>query len=59
MTDDLMSLIKASIAAMIEKEVTNQIEDIRTDDTVLSSEQVSEVDTMIRDVINQELTVSV
>jgi len=54
-----MSLIKASIAAMIEKEVTNQIEDIRTDDTVLSSEQVSEVDTMIRDVINQELTVSV
>ena len=59
MTDDLMSLIKASIAAMIEKEVTNQIADMKTDDTVLTTEQSDEVDTMIRDVINQELTVSV
>lgn len=63
MTDDLMNLIKASIATMIKKEVENQIEDIKnelaSDDLVLTTVQSDEVDTMIRDVINQELTVSV
>lgn len=63
MTDDIMNLIKASIATMIKKEVENQIEDIKnelaSDDLVLTTVQSDEVDTMIRDVINQELTVSV
>jgi hypothetical protein len=64
MSDDLIKLLTQLIAEeavknMIAEELKEQLSNVHTDDTVLTSEQRDEVDTMIRDVINSELKIEV
>ena len=64
MSDDLIKLLTQLIAEeavknMIAEELKEQLSNVHTDDTVLTSEQRDEVDTMIRDVINSELEIEV
>lgn len=51
MNDDL----KLAVKDMIAEELKQQLSNLHTDDTRLTSEQRDEVDTMIRDLINNEL----
>ena len=59
MSDDLIKLLTKSVKNMIAKEIKEQLSNVHTDDTVLTSEQRNEVDTMIRDLINNELEIEV
>ena len=59
MSDDLIKLLTKSVKNMIAKENKEQLSNVHTDDTVLTSEQRNEVDTMIRDLINNELEIEV
>ena len=59
MSDDLIKLLTQAVKNMIAEELKEQLSNVHTDDTVLTSEQRDEVDTMIRDVINNELQVEV
>ena len=59
MSDDLIKLLTQAVKNMIAKELKEQLSNVHTDDTVLTSEQRDEVDTMIRDVINSELEIEV
>jgi len=61
-TDSLL-LINKHLELLVSAEVQRQLVDYKTDnvidqDTTLTSAQKSEVDTMIRDIINNELTIS-
>ena len=55
MSDDLIKLLTQAVKNMIAEELKEQLSNVHTDDTVLTSEQRNEVDTMIRDLINNEL----
>ena len=55
MSDDLIKLLTQAVKNMIAKELKEQLSNLHTDDTVLTSGQRDEVDTMIRDLINNEL----
>jgi hypothetical protein len=59
MSDDLIKLLTQAVKNMIAEELKQQLSNVHTDDTVLTSEQRDEVDTIIRDVINNELQVEV
>ena len=59
MSDDLIKLLTQAVKNMIAEELKEQLSNVHTDDTVLTSEQRDEVDTMIRDVINRELEIEV
>jgi uncharacterized protein with von Willebrand factor type A (vWA) domain len=59
MSDDLIKLLTQAVKNMIAEELKEQLSNVHTDDTVLTSEQRDEVDTMIRDVINSELEIEV
>tara|TARA_R110000868_G_scaffold140363_1_gene355916 strand:- start:117 stop:317 length:201 start_codon:yes stop_codon:yes gene_type:complete len=59
MSDDLIKLLTQAVKNMIAEELKKQLSNVHTDDTVLTSEQRDEVDTMIRDVINSELEIEV
>ena len=61
-TDSLL-LINRHLELLVSAEVQRQLVDYKTDnvidqDTTLTSAQKSEVDTMIRDIINNELSIS-
>jgi len=63
MNSDILMLINKHLQVMISAEVQKQLVDYKADneidpDTKLTSAQESEVDTMIRDIINNELTIS-
>ena len=60
---DVLLLINKHLELLVSAEVQRQLVDYKTDnvidqDTTLTSAQKSEVDTMIRDIINNELTIS-
>ena len=59
MSDDLIKLLTQAVKNMIAEELKEQLSNVHTDDTVLTSEQRNEVDTMIRDLINNELEIEV
>jgi len=59
MSDDLIKLLTQAVNNMIAEELKKQLSNVHTDDTVLTSAQRDEVDTMIRDVINSELEIEV
>ena len=59
MSDDLIKLLTQAVKNMIAEELKEQLSNVHTDDTVLTSGQRDEVDTMIRDVINSELEIEV
>tara|TARA_R110000737_G_scaffold131419_2_gene163203 strand:- start:6346 stop:6537 length:192 start_codon:yes stop_codon:yes gene_type:complete len=59
MNDDLIKLLTQAIKNTIAEEVKAQLADVHTDDTCLTSEQCNEVYNMIRDVINNELSIQV
>ena len=59
MSDDLIKLLTQAVKNMIAEELKEQLSNVHTDDTVLTSEQRDEVDIMIRDVINNELEIEV
>ena len=59
MSDDLIKLLTKSVKNMIAKEIKEQLSNVHTDDTVLTSGQRDEVDIMIRDLINNELEIEV
>tara|TARA_B100001094_G_scaffold218547_1_gene212660 strand:+ start:3046 stop:3246 length:201 start_codon:yes stop_codon:yes gene_type:complete len=59
MSDDLIKLLTQAVKNMIAEELKEQLSNLHTDDTVLTSEQRDEVDTMIRDLINNELEIEV
>jgi len=63
MNSDILMLINKHLEVMVSAEVQKQLVDYKADnvidqDTKLTSAQESEVDTMIRNIINQELTIS-
>ena len=63
MNSDILLLINKHLEIMVSAEVQKQLVDYKSDneidqDTTLTSAQESEVDTMIRDIINNELTMS-
>jgi len=63
MNADILLLINKHLEVMVSAEVQKQLVDYKADnvidqDTKLTSAQESEVDTMIRDIINNELTIS-
>ena len=59
MSDDLIKLLTQSVKNMIAEELKEQLSNVHTDDTVLTSGQRDEVDTMIRNLINNELEIEV
>ena len=59
MSDDLIKLLTQAVKNMIAEELKEQLSNVYTGDTVLTSEQRDEVDTMIRDVINSDLEIEV
>tara|TARA_R110000751_G_scaffold67911_1_gene138383 strand:+ start:180 stop:380 length:201 start_codon:yes stop_codon:yes gene_type:complete len=59
MSDDLIKLLTQAVKNMIAEELKEQLSNVHTDDTVLTSGQRDEVDTMIRDVINSELEIEI
>ena len=59
MSDDLIKLVTQAVKNMIAEELKEQLSNVHTDDTVLTSGQRDEVDTMIRDLINNELEIEV
>ena len=63
MNSDILLLVNKHLEVMISAEVQKQLVDYKADnvidqDTKLTSAQESEVDTMIRDIINNELSIS-
>ena len=63
MNSDILLLLNKHLSIMISAEVQKQLVDYKSDnendqDTTLTREQEREVDTMIRDIINNELTMS-
>ena len=64
MNTDILLLINKHLSIMVSAEVQKQLVDYKSEielqnqDTTLTSAQESEVDTMIRDIINNELTMS-
>jgi molybdopterin-biosynthesis enzyme MoeA-like protein len=63
MNSDILMLINKHLEVMVSAEVQKQLVDYKSDneidqDITLTSAQESEVDTMIRDIINNELTIS-
>lgn len=63
MNSDILLLVNKHLEVMVSAEVQKQLVDYTADnvtdqDTKLTSAQESEVDTMIRDIINNELTIS-
>ena len=59
MSDDLIKLLTQAVKNMIAEELKEQLSNVHTDDTVLTSGQHDEVNTMIRDLINNELEIEV
>jgi len=59
MSDDLIKLLTQAVKNMIAEELKEQLSNVHTDDTVLTSEQRVEVFDMIRDLINSELEIEV
>ena len=60
---DFLLTLNKHLTLMVSAEVQRQLVDYKADnvidqDTTLTSAQESEVDTMIRDIINSELTIS-
>ena len=60
---DFLLTLNKHLTLMVSAEVQKQLVDYKSDnvidqDTTLTSAQESEVDTMIRDIINNELTMS-
>jgi hypothetical protein len=63
MNSDILLLINKHLEIMVSAEVQKQLVDYKSQieidqDTTLTTEQEREVDTMIRDIINNELTMS-
>lgn len=63
MNSDILLLVNKHLEVMVSAEVQKQLVDYKADneidqDTQLTSAQESEVNTMIRDIINNELTIS-
>tara|TARA_R110001592_G_scaffold121036_4_gene326035 strand:- start:247 stop:450 length:204 start_codon:yes stop_codon:yes gene_type:complete len=63
MNTDILLLINKHLSIMVSAEVQKQLVDYKSQieidqDTTLTTEQEREVDTMIRDIINNELTMS-
>lgn len=63
MNTDILLLLNKHLSIMVSAEVQKQLVDYKSDneidqDTTLTKEQEREVDTMIRDIINNELTMS-
>ena len=63
MNSDILLLINKHLEVMVSAEVQKQLVDYKADnvtdqDTQLTSAQESEVDTMIRDIINNELSIT-
>jgi len=64
MNTDILLLINKHLSIMVSAEVQKQLVDYKSkielqdQDTTLTSAQESEVDTMIRDIINNELSIS-
>ena len=63
MNSDILLLVNKHLKVMVSAEVQKQLVDYKADnvtdqDTQLTSAQESEVDTMIRDIINNELSIS-
>ena len=63
MNSDILLLINKHLELMVSAEVQRQLVDYKSQieidqDTTLTTEQEREVDTMIRDIINNELTMS-
>lgn len=64
MNTDLLLLINKHLSIMVSAEVQKQLVDYKSQielqdqDATLTTEQEREVDTMIRDIINNELTMS-
>ena len=63
MNTDILLLINKHLSIMVSAEVQKQLVDYKSQieidqDTTLTTEQEREVDTMIRDIINSELTIS-
>lgn len=55
MSDDLIKLLTQTVKNMIAEELKEQLSNMHTNDTVLTSEQRDEVRIIISDVINSEL----
>ena len=63
MNSDILLLVNKHLEVMISAEVQKQLVDYKADNVIdqdiqLTSAQESEVDTMIRDIINNELSIS-
>lgn len=64
MNTDILLLINKHLSIMVSAEVQKQLVDYKSQielqdqDATLTTEQEREVDTMIRDIINNELTMS-
>ena len=64
MNTDLLLLINKHLSIMVSAEVQKQLVDYKSEielqdqDATLTTEQEREVDTMIRDIINNELSIS-
>jgi len=63
MNTDILLLLNKHLSIMVSAEVQRQLVDYKAQieidqDTTLTTEQEREVDTMIRDIINNELTMS-
>ena len=63
MNTDILLLLNKHLSIMVSAEVQRQLVDYKAQieidqDTTLTTEQEREVDTMIRDIINDELTMS-
>ena len=63
MNSEILLLVNKHLEVMVSAEVQKQLVDYKADNvtdqnTQLTSAQESEVDTMIRDIINNELTIS-
>jgi len=64
MNTDILLLINKHLSTMVSTEVQKQLVDYKSEielqdqDNTLTSAQESEVDTMIRDIINNELSIT-
>ena len=63
MNSDILLLVNKHLEVMVSAEVQKQLVDYKADNVIdqdiqLTSAQESEVDTMIRDIINNELSIS-
>ena len=63
MNSDILLLVNKHLEVMVSAEVQKQLVDYKADNVIdqdiqLTSAQESEIDTMIRDIINNELSIS-